>query len=99
MSAEGRVENQNEPKRPPPCGRLGSFWFSIRLTRKKSDPPCADNRVGGKKKLQITHNFFFFFLLGQKNYKSQSKLIYTLFGVGILEAPHLAATSGKKSTL
>ena len=35
VSAEGRVENQNEPKRPPPCGRLGSFWFSTRFTRKK----------------------------------------------------------------
>ena len=34
VSAEGRVENQNEPKRPPPCGRLGSFWFSTRFTRK-----------------------------------------------------------------
>ena len=31
MSAEGRVEHQNEPKRPPLCGRLGSFWCSTRL--------------------------------------------------------------------
>ena len=25
MSTKGRVEQQTEPKRPPPCGRLGSF--------------------------------------------------------------------------
>ena len=42
--AVGRIENQNEPKRSPPCGRLGSFWFSTRFV-KKSDPPCAENRV------------------------------------------------------
>ena len=35
--AVGRVENQNEPKRPPLCGRLGSFWFSTRFTRKTLD--------------------------------------------------------------
>ena len=35
--AEGRTENQNEPKRPPLCGRLGSFWFSTRFTRKTLD--------------------------------------------------------------
>ena len=30
VSAEGRVENQNEPKRPQGGGLLGSFWFSTR---------------------------------------------------------------------
>ena len=33
--AVGRVENQNEPKRSPPCGCLGSFWFSTRFAREK----------------------------------------------------------------
>ena len=47
MSAEGRVENQNERKRPPLCGRLGSFWFSNRFTGKKSDLANAENRVDG----------------------------------------------------
>ena len=28
------------------CGRLGSFWFSTRFTKKKGDPPSAENRVG-----------------------------------------------------
>ena len=32
-----RVENQNEPKRPQSGGRLGSFWFSTRFTRKTLD--------------------------------------------------------------
>ena len=35
VSAEGQVENQNEPKRPLIIGRLASFWFSTRLSRKK----------------------------------------------------------------
>ena len=30
VSAEGRVEHQNEPKRPPLWGRLGLFWCSTR---------------------------------------------------------------------
>ena len=47
VSAEGRVENQNEPKRPPLCGLLGSFWFSTRLGRKKGDPPSAANSLDG----------------------------------------------------
>ena len=45
VSAEGRVEDQNEPKRQPRFGRLGSFWFSTRFTRKKSVPACVENRV------------------------------------------------------
>ena len=28
LSAENRVEHQNEPKQPPLCGRLGSLWCS-----------------------------------------------------------------------
>ena len=44
VSAEGRVEHQNEPKRPPLCGRLGSFWCSTRFTRKVNEEwrsgPC-----------------------------------------------------------
>ena len=45
MPAEGRVENQNEPKRPP---LLWPFWFVLvfnSINYKKSDPPSAENRV------------------------------------------------------
>ena len=43
--AVSRVENQNEPKRPPPFSRLGSFWFSTRFTRKKMFRLAWKNRV------------------------------------------------------
>ena len=35
VSPEGRVGNQNEPKRQQLCGRLGSIWFSTRFTRNR----------------------------------------------------------------
>ena len=37
-----RVEHQKEPKRPPLCGRLGSFWCSTRLLM--SVKKCASCR-------------------------------------------------------
>ena len=43
--AVGWVEHQTELKRPPLCDRLGSFWFSTRFTRKKSNPLNAENCV------------------------------------------------------
>ena len=48
VSAEGRVEHQNEPKRPPFCGRLGCFGVQLDYScRLKSVPACAENRVVG----------------------------------------------------
>ena len=49
VSAEGRVENQNEPKRPPLCRRLG-FGFQLsslenEWCRLYSVPVYAEGRV------------------------------------------------------
>ena len=45
VSAEGRVEKQNEPKRPPLLWPFGFVLVFNSIDEKKSDPPSAENRV------------------------------------------------------